>query len=102
MPSERDRLTALLNAIFADPQASSIMHPLTREDLADHLLAAGVRLTPGGGAREALREAIGYSDEDSGLEHWHHARGGRTSPDERAGVFVDRQQVLDAIDRVLG
>ena len=50
----------------------------------------------------ALREAIGYTDEEHGLEHWHYARGGRTSPDERAGVFVDRQQVLDAIDKVLG
>jgi hypothetical protein len=49
---------------------------------------------------EALREAIGYTDEESGLEHWHFARGGRT-PEERAGVFVDRGQVLAAIDRVL-
>jgi hypothetical protein len=51
--------------------------------------------------RTALREAIGYSDEETGLEHWHFARGGRTSPDERAGVFVDRGQVLDAIERIV-
>ncbi len=59
---------------------------------ADRALAAFV---------SALREAIGYTDEEHGLEHWHFARGGRTSPDERAGVFVDRGQVLDVIDRVI-
>mgnify|MGYP006264335607 CR=1 FL=1 len=47
-----------------------------------------------------LRGIIGTTDEDNGLEHWHYARSGR-SPEERAGVFVDRGQVLSAIDRIL-
>ena len=49
-----------------------------------------------------LLRAIGEGDESSGLEHWHHASGGRSEPTERDGVFVDRQQVLDLIDRLIG
>jgi hypothetical protein len=54
--------------------------------------------------RKELREAIGATHAGEGLPHWHHASGGTTnSPAEndRAGVFVDRDQVLAAIDRVL-
>jgi hypothetical protein len=48
--------------------------------------------------RDRLRERIGAADESSGIEHWHHASGGRSQPTERDGVFVDRQTVLDLIE----
>lgn len=56
--------------------------------------------------REALRAAIfGESGADGeGLTHWHQASGGTSlnaGDNDRAGVFVDRSQVLEAIDRVL-
>jgi hypothetical protein len=51
--------------------------------------------------RQALHDAIGTSDEDSGLEHWHHASGGRSLPTERDGVFVDRAQVHALIDKIV-
>jgi hypothetical protein len=44
--------------------------------------------------RDRLRAAIGTTDASEGLPHFHEADG-------KTGVFVDRQAVLDVIDRVL-
>jgi|GEM_PF-3685087 len=47
-----------------------------------------------------LPALIGTADESQGLEHWHHASGGRAEPTERDGVFVDRAAVLCLVDEV--
>jgi hypothetical protein len=51
--------------------------------------------------REALIDQIGNADESKGLEHWHHASGGRSDNGERDGVFVDRNEVIALIRAVL-
>lgn len=79
-------------------------HDLGAGELAARLIERGwTRALPESadeGLRTRLRTAIGTTDANDGLPHWHHATGGTAEP-ERDGVFVDRQQVLDAIDRVL-
>lgn len=70
----------------------------------DRLAEAALPVPDLDGLRTRLREAIGESEAGVGLPHWHHASGGTTdkaTENDRAGVFVDRQAVLDAIDAVL-
>ena len=48
-------------------------------------------------AVQRLIDSIGNADESQGLEHWHHASGGRSDNGERDGVFVDRGEVIALI-----
>ena len=53
------------------------------------------------GVADRLRETIGTGDSSSGLPHWHTVTD---TPDgePRHSVYVERQAVLDEIDRILG
>lgn len=84
-------------AYWRDYGDSYSMCPVSTDNDPVVPVAAYVRIDQ---LREALHNAIGNADESQGLEHWHHASGGRSDNGERDGVFVDRGEVQQTIDNV--
>lgn len=87
-PLYRDGWLDALDAIRNDPAIAA-----ADAVVAEYRRALAPPAEPAG-LREALEEAIGTTDASEGLPHYHVADG-------KEGVFVERQAVLDIIDRLV-